>query len=914
MIWQIGLAFFVSGFAGLMHEIVWSKLLASLIGTTAHAQAAVLVVYMGGLALGSVIYGRRSDRRGRSLRTYMYLEVGIAAYCAGLPLFLSGASELYVWAASYVFESSQLKFVLRFALALLTIIVPAIMMGGTLPLLARHFILHPGQTRARVAALYALNNFGAVAGAAVAGFVTLPGLGVYPSLVIASGMNLVAAVLVLPHIAEGRDTLEHETPNIPVEKTAPVRGYSEAIYGATLVSLLLSGFAAMAYEVVFIRVISLSFGATTFSFTVMLMSFIAGIGLGSLIVMQIRVERPLWLLGVCQLVAAVAFLAATPLMARLPYYVGLVRISAHEAGDSFLLYQLGKAALCLVVLLVPTMCLGASFPLVTAIQARQPHRIGSLVGATYACNTVGNVLGVLVTTLFLLPGLGMLGSFHVAIALSFASGLVVLVVATEAPISRRAFAASGAVVALAVYASNGLDWPTPILHSFNHLRMRSAPSPDKSAEEVERHPASSFESWKRYFLMPEPSIVQIEEESHASVMVADSRGILSLVVNTKTDASTALIDMETQVLLAHLPLFLQPDARDLLVVGYGSGISLGSAMTHPVQRADLVEISGGVMDVDPAFAPHNYNVLSDPRVHVYVDDAQSFLRTVPRTYDAVICQPSNPWISGIAGLFTTEFFELARSKMNPGGVFTLWFQAYEQSEEGVQLILRTFQAVFPHITLFVESNYNDILAVGSVEALPVDFVEIEDRFDLPDVRNDLARIGISNVMSLLSHHAVPPDVVPTMLGSGPVNSTLRQYLEYISIRAKFVGTVSELIQENSLFLLDDGRSQVDRYTEFRAGRGEPVTANERELAAEHMSTRSRYREEHTSILTKRADARPADSAPATRPSRGAVLAPRDVGRYEASMWAQRFKSEGDTDRGRAYTLRLLSLGKQGKYR
>lgn len=911
---KIALAFFLSGFAGLMHEIVWSKLLATLIGTTAHAQAAVLVVYMGGLALGSVLFGHWGDRHGRSLHTYMILEVGIGAYCLALPLFLAVAGSVYVGIASNVFDAPQLRLALRFAMALVTVILPAVLMGGTLPLLARHIIGRPGQARRRVAALYSLNNLGAVLGAAIAGFITLPIVGVYASLAVASAMNLASAALVWPLRGE-----DGAAARLGVGKTSPgedaVRSYGESTYTVTLIALFLSGFAAMAYEVVFIRVIALAFGATTYAFTVMLMCFITGIGLGSLAVMRFNIERPLWLLGVSQLVAGVAFLAATPLMERMGYFVALLRIAAIEAGPSFALYQAGLAALCLAVLLLPTMCVGASFPLVAAVQARQPGRIGSLVGTTYACNTLGNVLGVLVTTFVLLRAVGMQGSFHIAVALSLTAGILVLVVAAEATAARRTLAVAGAALAVAIYGARGLDWATPLIYANDHLRLRSGPPPGTPAEIAARHPASRFDVWKEHYVArdtADQTILHLEEEAHANVMVARRGSATRLVVNTKTDASTHPNDLETMLVLGHLPLFQMPQARSLMIVGLGSGLTLGSALRHPIEHVDVVEISEGVIHVAPAFADDIYHALDDARVRIHMDDAQSFLRTAGRRYDVIACQPSNPWISGIAGLFTVEFFETARERLSPGGIFTLWFQEYEQSDEAVRLILRTFQSVFPYVSLFAEENYDDVIAIGTVEPHEFDFAAIEDRFDRPEVRNDLARLGIVNVATLVSHHAVPADVVAREFGVGPVNRELQQRLEYSAIRAMFAGGGSDLIEQNSPLLQDNGPTLLDAYIDYRENVGEPIRLVELEMAAEHMSARSSYEVEHRQAILARAARARDDGEAASRSARGAAPDPARAGYYEAVFWRDHFREAREPLRAAAYGRRASDLKSAGR--
>ena len=312
-------AFFLSGFAGLMHQVIWAKLLVQLIGATAHAQATVLAVFMGGLAIGAVTFGRRADRRQRPLRTYVVLELAIGVYGLLLPLLVELTGFGYVALAERFFESSSLKLVLRIGLAILVVLAPAVWMGGTLPILAKHLIRAVQETRRHVADLYALNSFGAALGAGVAGFVALPSLGVYGSLVVASLLNLAAGALVWRPSARAASASAEKSPRRAKARsqTAPPV-YRTDQYVVALVALALSGVAAMGYEVLFTRVIALAFGASAYSFSVMLVCFITGIALGSRVVSRIEVRNPLWLFGASQLAVVAALLIATPLVARLP--------------------------------------------------------------------------------------------------------------------------------------------------------------------------------------------------------------------------------------------------------------------------------------------------------------------------------------------------------------------------------------------------------------------------------------------------------------------------------------------------------------------------------------------------------------------------------------------------------------------
>jgi spermidine synthase len=839
-------AFFLSGLAGLMHEVVWTKQLVQLIGSTAYAQAAVLAAFMGGLALGSVLLGRRVDRAGRPLRTYVILELLIAGYCLLLPVFLHVAGLGYVALGTQFFESASFKGLSRFVLSLLVVLFPSVLMGGTLPVLARHLIGQVSQTQRRVAGLYGLNNFGAVLGAGIAGFVALPLVGVYPSLAIASLCNLAAGALVVP-LARREGAAAGAPPmSAPAEGRAPAgQAYRTEQYVVTLVALALSGFAAMGYEVLFIRIIGLAFGSSTFSFTVMLMSFITGIGLGSAIVSRLRVRRPLWLLAISQLAVVVALIAATPLVSRLPYLLALLRIDLQAPALGFELFQLAKASLCLAVLLLPTTCLGFSFPLVAQVQARHPSQVGARVGSTYAWNTVGNVLGVVGTSLVLVPWLGLLGAFHFNLALNLAAGVALLVVAGEVALGRRFAAAATAAVVSAAYLAAGTGWSDSISRARGHLRIRSRPESSLSPLLRSLHPLSSFDSWKRTFVAREAEtpFFFFEEDAHATVLVSgDEKDDLTLYVNGKADAGLGR-DVGHQLLIAHVPLFMVPQARTLLVIGHGSGMTSGSALRHPIEQMDVVEISPAVLHADALFADRNYGALQDPRVRTYVDDAQSFLRTVPRTYDVIISQPTNPSIKGVGGLFTVEFFEHVRDKLNQGGAFAFWFQEYEQSDEMVELVLRTLGAVFPHVQVFRDFGFLNLFAVASLERIEPDFEAMERRYGHPAVRADLARIGVPNLAGFLAHHSVSEERFPKLLRPGPLNRVGHQRLEYSAPRSFFWDQDSGFLERFDPFLLNGDQETdalLDRYLAHRKNEGDPAHRKELLAAQRYVEAGGQY--------------------------------------------------------------------------
>ena len=850
-------AFFLSGLAGLMHQVIWARLLVQLIGSTAHAQMIVLAVFMGGLAIGATWFGKLADQHRHPLRLYIILELVIGGYCLLVPWLLDLTELGYVGMARSFFDQSALTLLLRVSLVTLLILGPSVLMGATLPVMSRHLVHRLKDTQRQVANLYALNSLGAVVGVGLAGFVMLPLFGIHAALGVASLLNFIAAAVVI------RAALYETHARLPKNSSVnhpPKPSYSTAQYVVTLFALVCTGFAAMSYEVLFNRIIALAFGASTYSFSIMLISFITGISIGSAIVARLNINRPLWLLGLSQLAVVAALLTATPLISRMPYLIDLLRIALQNTYYGFEIYQVGKGLLCLGVLLAPTIFLGFSFPLVTSIQVRNPQEIGARVGSTYAWNTLGNVMGVTITGLILLPTLGLLGAFHFSLALNLVGGIALLAVADESGYGRRIAAGATISLVILIYIQQGSDWSDAINLARNHLRLRTAPPPSTvasvSVTPPKAHPASSFEAWQQTYIARQQDHEEFffTEDAHATVLVTGNADNRHLYVNTKPDASNTN-DLDTQLLMAHAPLLLATDARKVLIIGYGSGITAGSALRHPIDQADIVEISPAVVRAGHLFEGDNYQVLQDTRAHTYIEDGQSFLRTAPNRYDIIISQPPNPWIAGVGGLFTVDYFQSARDRLTAHGLFAFWFHAYEQSDESVGLIIRTVAAIFPHVMLFADNDLGNLIAVASTSPIEPNFTKMEHRYQTPGVKQDLARLGISNLAGFLSHHRLSQSQFAALSGSGSVNTVEHQRLEYMAPRSFFQRDNSFLLEQyDPLIKGTPARNEIllDRYISYRAMTDEPMTRLELTAAARYTHKMGGYGPTVASAISARA--------------------------------------------------------------
>jgi spermidine synthase len=539
------------------------------------------------------------------------------------------------------------------------------------------------------------------------------------------------------------------------------------------------------------------------------------------------------------------------------------------------------------------------------VQARRSGRLGAHIGSTYAWNTIGNVLGAACTTLLLVPALGTLGAFHVCFGLNLIAGLGFLAVAGETSPARRLGPLAGAATVAAIYASVGTAWLDPVVLGCGHLRLRQRPAPGEAID-----PTSSFAAWRdHYVVRPEASSAFfVTEDAHATVVVQGDPRQITLFVNGKPDASTGR-DLPAQAFLAHLPLMLHPGARSLLVIGYGSGITVGSALRHPIEEVDVVEISRGVLEADALFAEANGAALRDPRVRVHLDDGQSFLRAAPRRYDLIISEPSNPWIAGISGLFTVEFFRAMRDRLNPGGVATIWFHEYEQERASVELVLRSVASVFPRVEVFRTHDYLDMILLASVDPMAPDFAAMEDRFDRPAVRDDLARIRITTLAGLLMHHTLPSARLAAAVPEGPVNSVWRDRLEHAAPRSFFEGVRSNFLTDfDALWQRRELEPDLllARYRAHRQAAGAPLSREELLEAARSATGLGApaHVAEALHALAEVAPPRPSEPA---RPARGGVADPATMGLFEAGYWAERLQAEGRQDEAAPFAERLRRL-------
>jgi spermidine synthase len=705
----------------------------------------VVTAYMAGLGLGSLIVSSFTSRIRLPLRWYAVLEIAVALFAIASPAILRSPEGLYRLAHDREEIARAFPFAVRFGTSLALLMIPTLAMGATLPLLVEAVTRRGGAYAPRVALLYGINTVGAVAGTAAAGFVLLPVFGNAMTLKIAAGLDLMVAAMLLSGPARERSIVTAIAfPRSDDEETRPVpRGAGGFRRGATLAAFAVSGALAMAYELGWTRRLATLLGSSVYSFTLLLVTFLTGLGLGALLVGPLLriLRRPLLALAAALGLTGVAALAGTMLLNRVPSMLRDLLTEHTRDPRAILTGELGLAAL---VLLPAALLLGAVFPLAARAMHRDGESGGRAIGHAYAVNTVGTVLGAAGAGLFLLPTLGSLTTLAAAAWTHVALGIVLALLAPGGWGARVAVALVIAVLGAGVRLTS----PPADLYRLNYgvvnmlrdIDRGSAPPP--SLQELSRRQVDALR------------ILSMEEGRAATVAVLSRWDQRQLTINGKVDASSG---DPTEVLLGQLPMILSDTARRALVIGYGSGITTHSVLTHPVARVETIELEPAVVRAGRFFADLNGQDAVDPRRVIHYEDGRTHLAYTRTTYDVIVSEPSNPWIAGINNLFTAEFYRLVRSRLAKGGLFCQWLHGYDMSRETLASLLGTLGSVFPGAEVY-KQNLDFLVVWKEAGAFPTR-ARFERAFARPEVRADLARVGFVAPSDLLALYLGPIEAV-----------------------------------------------------------------------------------------------------------------------------------------------------------
>lgn len=765
--------FFLSGFSALVYEVVWARQLGLVFGNTVYAVSTILTIFFAGLALGSLIFGWLADRKKKLLLIYAILELGIGIYATLTP-FMFKLIEILQVSFSQSFIPSYSGFsIATFSLSFLGLIMPTTLMGGTLPLMAR-FLVRSGEERGGIVGnLYGLNTLGAVLGAFLAGFFLIPNLGVKETIWLAAGINLLIGIIILAFSGKRQapsvERFEKQDKGklYPKPYTLHPRPYF------ILLAFALAGFAALALEVLWTRVLILTFGSSTYAFSTILTVFLLGVALGSFLASKFLVKKAnllFWLAGL-EIGLGVVVILLTPLLGKLP----LLSLDFYRQTSGFMTNLQIAFLFSFLIILLPTLLMGAAFPLVVKILSLQLNTLGQNVGKVYSVNTFGGILGSLVAGFVFIPLFGLQKGILLASFGYFLAGILILLVT---PVKKRFQAVIILVVVLLAGSSFFLPgWNKKILSSGVFVYFQDYLEAREIKEEMERG-----------------KLLFYKEGLLSTIAVFEKGANTFLRIDGKTDASTAT-DLNTELLAGHLPLLFHKEAKEVLVIGLGSGITLGAVEQYAdVEKIDVVEIEKAVVEAAGYFTEDNHQALDDKRANLILGDGRNFLLTATKNYDIISSEPSNPWVKGNASLFTKEYFQLAKERLKDDGIFLHWVHINYLSKDDLQTAIATFQTVFPDTTVWSCLFSNDLLLVGTKRSLGFDFALLEEKFEEEKVSEDLLRIGIREPAQIFGLYFFGKSEVEQFVSGAKSHTDNHPILEFSTPKSLGKETVGENLE------------------------------------------------------------------------------------------------------------------------
>lgn len=779
--------FFVSGFCGLIYESIWSHYLKLLLGHAAYAQAVVLVVFIGGMALGAWLTGRWSERLRNPILMYAAVEVLVAVVAYGFHLvFVDASNWALEWLLPTMCQAEGLCWA-SWALAAVLILPPSILLGTTFPLMSAG-VLRLGVAPGRgLALLYFLNSAGAALGVLASGFWLIPQFGLPGALLVAGSLNVLVALAAYLTMRWGKVSAGTAAPADPV---AQAQGAGVPLF---LLVAGLTGLSSFIYEVAWIRMLTQVLGAATHSFELMLASFILGLALGGFWVRNYidRLDRPERLLAWVQVVMGVMAVATLPLYLGGFDAMAFALRGLARTNEGYSLFTVVSAGLAMAVMLPATICAGMTLPIITAVLLRRGHGERQ-IGQVYSANTLGAILGVLLSVYLLMPVLGLKWTLAVGALIDIMLGLLLLA-RFRLGTTRPAWALGGALASLVAALA------IPALTPFTATHLASG---------VFRTGMARLDA--------DQTVILHRDGRTATVTVLERKdGLRSLMTNGKSDGSSypasagkISLDDPTVVLLGSLGPMHHARARRAGIIGMGTGITTATLLNSSrIETVETIEIEPLMVEAAQLFRPRNAAAFDDPRSRIVIDDARAHFARSSLPYDLIVSEPSNPWVSGVAGLFTGEFYQLMASKLAPGGHFVQWLHLYEASPQMVGSIIQAFGMYFPEFRVYA-TNVADIVLVGRADGHPVELQA--SAFDHSGLRAELIRIGIYSAATLAAHEVGTGNLIKLLFaGQGvPANSDYFPHVDNRAARDRFTKASARVLQEmyrSPVPLLEIGR-------------------------------------------------------------------------------------------------------------
>lgn len=693
--------FFISGISGLVYQIVWLRILSRVIGVTTYATAVTLAAFMLGLALGSMLFGRLADKKGKHLLLYAILQGIIAVSAFFTPALFRLATELYKTIHIIAADNQLILLLARIAASFILLLIPATVMGGTLPVLTSYLVMQEGRFGKNFSMLYGLNTFGAVAGVLLAGFVTIGLIGEQQTINIGVLLNMTVGLIVYLRYKDSltQTAAIEDTPTQAPADNTQISPYGDKIRTLVLITFTISGFTALAYEIIWSRQLILYLMTSIYAFSGMLAVFLAGIAIGSIIMNKYvdGLQKPLSVFGTIEMLVGV---------------VSLLSLYIFQPLSGSMLTKI----LSPFVLVFPLALLfGAIFPLASLCYVKSIGKSGTSTGTLYCCNTIGNVAGSLLTGFLFFS---LFGSAKTIILLAFINLVVGLILVAAEEGSVRILQPRYMVIVAAAFAA---FWVSRNKDPFREVISINAKS----------------------FVGANGKIAYHKEHAEATVTAALSDdGRIKLVLLNGVGQTTNCT--ETKI-IAHLPILLTEQPKDMLVICFGIGTTLRSAAMYEDVHTTVVELVPAEFDCFKYFYDNAEAIMKQDNVRLVADDGRNFLLCSPDKYDIISVDPSPPiYSAGTVNLYTLEFFNLCKEHLRDDGIMCLWFPLSSDTlNEDRDYLIKTFLTAFPEVSLWKGPSKWGIYLIGSRKPIQIDPEKFKKAFANPQFLADMTEIDNS---------------------------------------------------------------------------------------------------------------------------------------------------------------------------
>lgn len=750
--------FFISGCCSLIYEVAWMRLLTLIFGMTAVATSTVLASFMAGLALGSYIFGRIADTKNRPLRLYALLELAVGIFALLLPSLLSSLDNVYIFLFRQFGASFPLISFIRFLLSFTILLLPATLMGGTLPIISRVIANRWNKLGWSIGRLYFVNTLGGAAGTLLAGFALILLLGVRETTYVAAALNIIiaAAVLVIDYQNQSRKataSLEQpaKTSSAEIESC---RGYSPGTSRLVLAAFGVAGFSSLALEVLWTRALIFILDNTTQAFTTMLSAFLIGIAAGSIIMAKFtdNIRRPVLWLGIIVCGIGVSAIISVPVFINLASGIG----GGSYQPDNYWQWASLRFGRSFLVMLLPTLLMGMAFPLVSKIYAQSPAILGKSIGSVYALNTLGGVAGSLVAGFLLVPVIGVYYSIAIIAGLYAITGIILL--ATEP------FA--GARSRLKSIALPSFSFLLAAILVITSGRLIFSSSIERQETE---------------------SLLFYDEGIGSTVKVyANELGYRYLSIDGFPVASTTPRHRDIQHALGHLPLLLSSTKNpSVCVIGLGAGGSSWAVTRYDIEKLDVIELVPSVVEAAKLLPEINHQLFEHPDFNLTLADGRNYLLVTDKKYDVISVDATSPKGSGNGSLYSLEFYQSCRQSMAEGGLIAQWLPFHLLNEEETGMVINTFSEVFPNASLWFSPLRNYFLLIGTEGEFKIDFLSTKAKIEKPVIQEELRSVYIRDIYDFLSCFVMTGDALAEYAGNTRINTDNHPYLEYAPSLAYF---------------------------------------------------------------------------------------------------------------------------------